>query len=68
MSYLFKEEDISHPRHKESREVKNVLVLQGGSLARSFCMWGIQGISKKECKDRYSSMCFYTIAIVGVFL
>src|ERR1041384_6440619 len=29
MSYLSKEED-SHPRHKESRNVENALVLQGG--------------------------------------
>ena len=37
MSYQFKEED-SHPRHKESRDVENVLVLQGGgSLGALAC-------------------------------
>ena len=37
MSYQFKEEN-SHPRHKESRDVENVLVLQGGgSLGALAC-------------------------------
>ncbi|MFL6508203.1 MAG: patatin-like phospholipase family protein, partial [Nitrososphaeraceae archaeon] len=49
MSYLFKEED-SHPRHKESREVENVLVLQGGGSLGAFACGVFKALVKKNVR------------------
>src|ERR1051325_7591266 len=47
MSYLSKEED-SHPRHKESRNVENVLVLQGGGSLGAFACGVFKALVKKN--------------------
>src|ERR687891_12939 len=49
MSYLFKEED-SHPRHKESRDVENVLVLQGGGSLGAFACGVFKALVKKNIR------------------
>jgi NTE family protein len=49
MSYLFKEED-SHPRHKESRDVENVLVLQGGGSLGAFACGVFKALIKKNVR------------------
>jgi NTE family protein len=49
MSYLFKEED-SHPRHKESRDVENVLVLQGGGSLGAFACGVFKALVKKNVR------------------
>jgi NTE family protein len=49
MSYLFKEED-SHPRHKESRDVENVLVLQGGGSLGALACGVFKGLVKKNVR------------------
>jgi NTE family protein len=49
MSYLFKEED-SHPRHKESRKVENVLVLQGGGSLGAFACGVFKALVKKNVR------------------
>ena len=50
MSYLLKEEDISHPRHKESREVENVLVLQGGGSLGAFACGVFKALVKNNVR------------------
>src|SRR3954453_4452211 len=49
MSYLFREED-SHSRHKESREVENVLVLQGGGSLGAFACGVFKALVKKNVR------------------
>ncbi len=49
MSYLSKEED-SHPRHKESRDVENVLVLQGGGSLGAFACGVFKALVKKNVR------------------
>ncbi|MGA9171576.1 MAG: patatin-like phospholipase family protein [Nitrososphaeraceae archaeon] len=49
MSYLSKEED-SHPRHKESRNVENVLVLQGGGSLGAFACGVFKALVKKNVR------------------
>src|ERR671926_1255449 len=49
MSYLFKEED-SHPRHKESRDVENVLVLQGGGSLGALACGVFKALVKKDVR------------------
>ena len=49
MSYLFNEEN-SHPRHKESREVENVLVLQGGGSLGAFACGVFKALVKKNVR------------------
>ena len=49
MSYLFKAED-SHPRHKESRDVENVLVLQGGGSLGAFACGVFKALVKKNVR------------------
>src|SRR5919206_1589915 len=49
MSYLFKEED-SHPRHKESRNIENVLVLQGGGSLGAFACGVFKALVKKNVR------------------
>src|SRR3954451_4859153 len=49
MSYLFREED-SHSRHKESREVENVLVLQGGGSLGAFACHVFKALVKKNVR------------------
>ena len=49
MSYLFKEED-SHPRHKESRDVENVLVLQGGGSLGALACGVFKALVKKNVR------------------
>jgi NTE family protein len=49
MSYLFKQED-SHPRHKESRDVENVLVLQGGGSLGAFACGVFKALVKKNVR------------------
>ena len=49
MSYQFKEED-SHPRHKESRDVENVLVLQGGGSLGAFACGVFKALVKKNVR------------------
>jgi len=49
MSYLSKEED-SHPRHKESRNVENVLVLQGGGSLGAFACGVFKALVKKNIR------------------
>ena len=44
MSYQFKEED---PRHKESRDIENVLVLQGGGSLGAFACGVFKALVKK---------------------
>src|SRR6185437_13911049 len=49
MSYLSKEED-SHPRHKESRNVENVLVLQGGGSLGAFACGVFKALVKENVR------------------
>jgi NTE family protein len=49
MSYLSKEED-SHPRHKESRNIENVLVLQGGGSLGAFACGVFKALVKKNVR------------------
>lgn len=49
MSYLSKEEDI-HPRHKESRNVENVLVLQGGGSLGAFACGVFKALVKENVR------------------
>jgi NTE family protein len=49
MSYLFKQED-SHQRHKESRDVENVLVLQGGGSLGAFACGVFKALVKKNIR------------------
>src|SRR5918912_2687606 len=49
MSYLFKEED-SHPRHIESRDVENVLVLQGGGSLGALACGVFKALVKKDVR------------------
>lgn len=49
MGYLFKEQD-SHPRHKESRDVENVLVLQGGGSLGAFACGVFKALVKKNVR------------------
>jgi NTE family protein len=49
LSYRFKEED-RHPRHKESRNVENVLVLQGGGSLGAFACGVFKALVKKNIK------------------
>ncbi|MBV9175756.1 MAG: patatin-like phospholipase family protein [Nitrososphaeraceae archaeon] len=49
MSYLFNEEN-SHPRHKESRDVENVLVLQGGGSLGAFACGVFKALVKKNVR------------------
>src|ERR671938_1917381 len=49
MSYLFKQED-SHPRHKESRDVENVLILQGGGSLGAFGCGVFKALVKRNIK------------------
>ena len=49
MSYLFKEEE-SHPKHKESRDVENVLVLQGGGSLGAFACGVFKALVKKNVR------------------
>ena len=49
MSYLFKAED-SHPRHKESRDVENVLVLQGGGSLGAFACGVFKALVKNNIR------------------
>ena len=49
MSYLFREED-SHSRHKESREVENVLVLQGGGSLGAFACGVFKALVKRDVR------------------
>jgi NTE family protein len=49
MGYLFKEQD-SHPRHKESRDVENVLVLQGGGSLGAFACGVFKALVKKDVR------------------
>ncbi|HJT46662.1 MAG TPA: patatin-like phospholipase family protein [Nitrososphaeraceae archaeon] len=49
MSYLFKEED-SHPKHKESRDVENVLVLQGGGSLGALACGVFKALVKKDVR------------------
>src|ERR671930_1683263 len=49
MSYLFKEEE-SHPKHKESRNVENVLVLQGGGSLGAFACGVYKALVKKNVR------------------
>src|ERR671932_1079118 len=49
MSYVFKQED-SHPRHKESRDVENVLVLQGGGSLGAFACGVFKALVKKNVR------------------
>src|SRR5919202_895276 len=49
MSYLFKQED-NHPRHKESRDVENVLVLQGGGSLGAFACGVFKALVKKNVR------------------
>ena len=49
MSYLFKEED-SHPRHIESRDVENVLVLQGGGSLGALACGVFKALVKKNVR------------------
>ncbi len=50
MSYLFKAEDQRHPRHKESRDVENVLVLQGGGSLGAFACGVFKALVKKNVR------------------
>src|SRR6478672_8942528 len=47
MSYHFKEED---PRHKESRDIENVLVLQGGGSLGAFACGVFKALVKKNVR------------------
>jgi len=47
MSYQFKEED---PRHKESRDIENVLVLQGGGSLGAFACGVFKALVKKNVR------------------
>jgi NTE family protein len=49
MSFLFKEED-SHPRHIESRDVENVLVLQGGGSLGALACGVFKALVKKNVR------------------
>ena len=49
MSYISKEED-SHPRHKESRNIENVLVLQGGGSLGAFACGVFKALVKKNIR------------------
>jgi NTE family protein len=49
LSYRFKEED-RHPRHKESRNVENVLVLQGGGSLGAFACGVFKALVKKNVR------------------
>ncbi|HEY7079790.1 MAG TPA: patatin-like phospholipase family protein [Nitrososphaeraceae archaeon] len=49
MSYLFKEENIQL-RHKESRDVENVLVLQGGGSLGAFACGVFKALVKKNVR------------------
>jgi len=49
MSYLFREED-SQSRHKESREVENVLVLQGGGSLGAFACGVFKALVKRDVR------------------
>ena len=49
MGYRFKEQD-SHPRHKESRDVENVLVLQGGGSLGAFACGVFKALVKKNVR------------------
>src|ERR687886_370202 len=49
MSYVFKQED-SHPRHKETRDVENVLVLQGGGSLGAFACGVFKALVKKDVR------------------
>jgi NTE family protein len=49
MSYLFKEEE-SHPKHKESRDVENVLVLQGGGSLGALACGVFKALVKKDVR------------------
>src|ERR687897_3016988 len=47
MSYRAKE---SHPRHKESRKIENVLVLQGGGSLGAFACGVFKALVKKDIR------------------
>src|ERR671933_2571715 len=49
MSYQFKEEE-SHPKHKESRDVENVLVLQGGGSLGALACGVFKALVKKDVR------------------
>ena len=49
MDYRFKEQN-SHPRHKESRDVENVLVLQGGGSLGAFACGVFKALVKKNVR------------------
>ena len=49
MGYRFKEQD-SYPRHRESRDVENVLVLQGGGSLGAFACGVIKALVKKNVR------------------
>ncbi len=49
MGYRFKEQD-SHPQHKESRDVENVLVLQGGGSLGAFACGVFKALVKKNVR------------------
>jgi NTE family protein len=49
MGYRFKEQD-SHPRHRESRDVENVLVLQGGGSLGAFACGVFKALVKKNVR------------------
>ena len=49
MDYRFKEQN-SHPRHKESRDVENVLVLQGGGSLGAFACGVFKALVKENVR------------------
>ena len=49
MGYRFKEQD-RHPQHKESRDVENVLVLQGGGSLGAFACGVFKALVKKNVR------------------
>jgi NTE family protein len=49
MGYRFKEQD-SHPQHKESRDVENVLVLQGGGSLGAFACGVFKALVKMNVR------------------
>src|SRR6478609_4977912 len=49
MSYRFNKQD-DHPRHKESRGVENVLVLQGGGSLGAFACGAFKALVKRNVR------------------
>ena len=57
MSYEIKEE--SPPRHKRTRALENVLIMQGGGSLGSFACGVFKALVKQKIKNRYSCWYFY---------